>query len=330
MLETIIDYTIFDEFTKKQPKPLPLGNEEENQIWNSFWSFLKCGTDVNITNYDGQQNIFLNLLTSGRKGTTCKLQEKFNKPHKFRFPKNQNINSIFFLKEESSNGKEKYRKNNGFVFGFNDDFLDVWKEISLINRPKVLPVRKRAGLRFSSWKQLKDYALPFTDMIIVDNYMLDESVWDFNLFEIIKHLAANNSVAFNLLLLSFIKEKNLPEKRVRDLHEKISQKLSELNIRCNLSIALATQEIKEHDRGVFTNYIRIKSGDSFVYFNRNGHTITHGTDIDFHPLVENDKFNAYEAALKDISRIIKVLKDNPTYSRTRIAGNMKNMLIDSL
>jgi len=324
MLNIIIDYTIFDCFVKNQPAQIPLGTVGENETWNTFWKFLKQDSDVVLTNYKNQPNIFLNNLTTGRKGSKIRIENSFKKPHKCKFPKNQNIQTVFFLNEESNLEKEKYRKNNNFIFGFVDDYREQWQKLSLYDKHKVLPVRENANIRFSSWDQLSEFILPFSDMIIIDNYMFDESVWAHNLFKIIEEFAKRSCMKFNLLLISFVNSKNL--NAWAGINDKISNQLTDLGIECNLSIVLTNESIKEHDRGIFTNYLRIKSGDSFVYFDKNGKFLTKGTDIDFHSLSIRDNFNASSAALSNISTIIRKLKKHHDCDK-RLFGDLKNGLL---
>ncbi len=325
MLNTVIDYSILEHFTKSQPAQIPIGREEDNEYWNSFWKFLKQGSDIVLTNYGNQQNIFLNKLTTGRKGTTIKTEDTFKKPHKCKFPKDQDIQTVFFINEESESDKVKYRKNNGFLFGFRDDYPKVWKELSLFGKPKVLPVRETDEVaNFHSWNQLSEYILPFSDLIIVDNYMFDETVWDNNLFKIIEEFSRLANVRFNLLLVSFAHSKYVNV--YSGLEQKINDKLKDIGVSCNLSVVLTKERLKEHDRGMFTNYLRIKSGDSLVYFNKNGGFETSGTDIDFHSLSEEDKFNAAYAALVNIKNIIGKLKETCEKDK-RLFGDLENRLI---
>ena len=100
MLNTVIEYEVFEDFCRTQPKQIPFGSAEENYLWNSLWGYLKSGSNITIANYSEQENIFLNKLTTGRNGTTCKLA-KFKKPHKYKLPKNQDVRNIFFLNEKN-------------------------------------------------------------------------------------------------------------------------------------------------------------------------------------------------------------------------------------
>ncbi len=331
MLKTIIDYTILDSFFKNQPPPIPVGSELDHNVWLSFWSYIKSGSDLCITNStdisNDYKNVFLTDLTTGRKGTKCIFNNNFKTPYKFVFPKKQNVKSMFFLNVIDNSEKTKYRNKNGYLFGFNDDYMKIWKDFALIGKPEVLPVRKKAKINFNSWHQLSDYILPFTDLIIVDNYMLDESIWEYNLFRILEEFNSKATVKFNLLLVSYDPKGAM---NIVELNNKINSLLKLKKINCDLSIILANQQIKEHDRGLFSNYIRIKSGDSFTFFNKKGDFITKGTDIDFHTLSKPDKINASDEALKNIKYIIQSTENNPLNKGKRLIGSLKNRLFDNL
>jgi hypothetical protein len=326
MLETIMDYSIFEHFTQNQPAPIPLGSAEENDRWLSFWNYLKSGCDLVLTNFQDKENLFLNNLTTGRKGTKIFTEVKFKKPYKCKFPKEQTPQTVLFIDEPLETEQKKYCKNNGLLFGFKNNYPETWENLSLHGKPKVLPVRNSTRQHFKSWNQLSEYILPFSDLIIVDNYMFDETVWDYNLFQIIKKFAEKATVKFNLLLVSFANREKLMA--YKGIEQRIKKKLDDLHISCNLSIVLAKQSFKEHDRGIFTNYLRIKSGDSFVYFDKNGKFLTSGTDIDFHSLSEPDKFNASEAALSKIKEIIQHLETNNEKEK-RLFGDLKNRLLEN-
>ena len=63
-METIIDGAILLDFFKSQPKQIPFGTEEDNLIWNSFWSYIKSKTDLDVRNYkpdDIFHEAFLNI-----------------------------------------------------------------------------------------------------------------------------------------------------------------------------------------------------------------------------------------------------------------------------
>lgn len=327
MLSTVIDYEVLLNFTRNQPEQIPKGTEEENEYWNSFWAFMKMGSNLIITNlptlnYSVPENYFLRSLTTGRKGSSFKSEISFNKPHKCKFPKDQNVQTVFFLNEQSESEKAKYRKNNGFLFGFMNDYPKIWKKLSLHGKDKNLPVSKSENINFKSWAQLSDYILPFSDLIIIDNYMLDEKKWKNNLLKIIDEFSNKSSVKFNLLLVSFLHSTDINS--YQDKVSKIKDLLKGVN--CNLSIILSKELIKVHDRDIFTNYLWINSGSSLNYFNNDGN-LDIDTKIFFNSLVKKDNMNTSKAALSSIKTIIERLQKLPDKDK-RLFGDLKNKLLN--
>ncbi len=325
MLHTILDFEIFEDFVNSQPKQIPAGTEEENECWLSLWNYLKSGTDLSIVSWGKKQNIFLTGLTTGRKETKIQLSENFKKPYKAVFPKDTNIQSVFFIDEQVKAVQQRYRNKNSLLFGFKNDYKTKWKELSLLGKPKVLNVEKVEKLQFSSWSVLNEYLLPFTDLIIVDNYIFDESLQYSNLFEILKEFNKAASVKFNLLIVSYTGNKY--KLNIRKINNTLKEFLNEEKIECNLGIVLTTGAIKRHDRAIYSNYLRINSGDSFNYFKSNGDFVTKGTEISFFPLCENEKFTATENSLKKISEIINSLSKIEDAEKYLI-GNIKNKLLN--
>ena len=329
MLNTVIDYKILNHFIHNQPKQTTIENLDtlyENEYWNAFLKFIKEQSNIVITNITDLQFFFFKSLTTGRKDTTIRIEEKFIKPHKYKFPKNTHPHSVFFLKEDSEVAQKKYRKQNGFLFGFMDDYPNVWKFLALLQKREVIPVRMNENKRLKEWPEISEYITPFTDMIIADNYMFDKDLMEHNLIKIIKIYSQKTPIRFNLLLLSYADEKKTTNNHYKEIKDFIITRIKELNINCNLSIVYATRSIKEHDRGIFTNYLRIKSGDSFNYFKKNGDYATKGTDIDFHTLAKPDKFTASQAALYNISEIIKNIEKHREKD-LRLQGDLKNRLL---
>ena len=64
-----------------------------------------------------------------------------------------------------------------------------------------------------------------------------------------------------------------------------------------------TRKLKEHDRGIFTNFLRLKSGDSFNFLNSQGEVITN-TEIDIYPLTNHMLNKVNKITLESIERKI--------------------------
>ncbi len=153
--------------------------------------------------------------------------------------------------------------------------------------------------------------------------MFDETACENNLFRIIEEFSNKSKTIFILLLMSFVHSSEL---NANDVETTVDDKLKQMGISCNLSIVLANESVKEHGRGIFTNYLRVKSGNSSVYFKSGGDFLTKATDIEFHSLAESDKFNASEAALSNIRIFIEKLGSRPDKDK-RLFGTLKNGLI---
>lgn len=324
MLNTVLDYKIFEDFFQNQPKPIPIGTEEENKHWNSMWEFLKSKSDITITNYKNQKNLFLTSLTTGRKGTRCNLSSKFIKPRENKF-RIKNPHSVYFIDEPSFQSKKDLRDKNGLLIGFKEDYLERWLELGIVNKDKVVPVRKSKSSTFNSWSDLDTYLLPFTDMVFVDNYIFDFRVIENNLIEIIKRFNNQNPVSFNLLFFSFIGKEGY-QLNIDLLEAKLSSFFSSNNIACDLSIVLAPFWLKEHDRNIFTNYLRINSQDSFNYFHKDGEVRTKGTEIKFESMAEPENFKAAKLVLNSIKSKIKTIKGYPDREKY-LKGNLINRLL---
>ncbi len=323
MFKTTLDYTIFEDFVQNQPKPIPFGSEKENKVWFSFWEYLKSGSNLVITNYNNQENIFLTGLTTGRKGSHCHLTTGFKKPDEHKF-KIKNPHSVYFLNETSNDSKRDFINQNGLVIGFKEDYFSKWKDFGITEHKKVIPIRENHLEKFRSWKELDKYILPFTDLIIVDSYIIDFRVIDNNLFEIIRRFNKSTPVPFNLTLFSFIgKEYKIDIKR---LFRTMLSFFKRENIKCNLSIVLAPGELKEHDRNIFTNYIKINSQDSFNYFNQKNMYRTKGTELKFETLAEPENYLATKTIFNYLKMKIDEIKKLPE-SEKHLIGNMRNRLL---
>lgn len=148
----------------------------------------------------------------------------------------------------------------------------------------------------------------FTDVVIVDNYIFSSDELILSNFEkILIELSKATPVRFNLTIYTF---EGFDKYKIdgRSLIRQINSIVEENKINCNIQLIIADNRVKEHDRGIFTNYLRIKSGDSFNYFDLHGEVITKGTDIDFVSLTEPNARHAAKNVLEKLNQNIKQLK----------------------
>jgi len=321
MLDTVLGKQIFEDFVNNQPQLI--GDNKQLEFWMSFIKFLKEGTNLQISN-NIKESIFLNELTTGRNKTKISLID-FRKPKKNKFPKNTNPQTLFFIDVDNEEEQNRYRKNNSFIFGFINDYKQVWRDCSLIDK-EIKVFRVDTTKTYKNWDFIKDYLLPLSDIVFIDNYIFDISLKISNLYEIIKKLSLYAaSVKFNLTIISYIGNKE--DINIEQEYNELKAYLNENNINCNLSIILSNRANKEHDRAIITNYLRIKSGDSFNFFKSSGELATKGTEIEFQTLTESDKYLASNDTLYSIKRMINNLNEKSEKEKYIIGDYKKNKLL---
>lgn len=323
MLNLYLDYEIFVDFIKKEPVGSVLDtNFEEKEKWNKFFRFIK--TECNLTILNIPDNIefpALNLLTEGRNETNVKLNKNFKKPHKYKFDLKTEFQSIFFLREDNQKERENYIEKNPIPIAFQDGYLELFHKISLgKNERIVMDIGKKDNDVFS-WQIINEYFHYVTDVVIYDNYILkNKTLAKSNIIEILKMFNSINKV-LNIAVITF--ENYKPKLDLKTELDFIREQLNKIGIQCKLSLILLTSELREHDRGIFTNYLRLKSGDSFNFIDKKGKIITKGTELDFYPLTNSALNKANEITLKSIEGKINKTQDKNKFITFNRLLNLK-------
>lgn len=333
MLKTYMDTKILSDFFLRRPEPVPIGNDGDNETWLSFWQFLKSNTELHLSgkmDMSQTESVFYTQLTTGRGDAPISISEKFIKPHKNTFPKKQSPFSLFFIDDDDLNSQDKYRMNNGYFFGFYNNYFDEWKKLNIVNDRKKYTVSKYTNTpNFHAWDDIIGKIYSLTDVIICDNYLLkDESLWESNLFPLVKALSVNALKYFNVLIYSFEGERHELLNNLNRIFEYLSEGFKAKEISCKLGIILAPKKYKFKPRRIFTNYQFINSDDTFNYFDSQGKIITRETDITFNPITNPENIILFKESLfalhKNFEEVIKSEKDRNLYTR----GSLPNRLFE--
>jgi hypothetical protein len=299
MVSLIMDFNILIDFLEKEPKSGVMETDKQTrQIWYSLWDFIQSGSDLILINVPQIKNDFqircVTKLTENRGKAKISLRNNFVLPYKCKFDADNYFQTIFFLSEDSEELQKKYTRNNAIPIVFKHNYLMEFKRFAFINEASGKSVRKEVGT-FNNWSVLTLYLNFLTDVIIADNYIFsDPSLIDSNLISLLKILYSIQS-NLNLTIISFDDPKNSFD--LEKLMDSMKLKLKENGIRESFNLVLLSRELKEHDRGIFTNFVRIKSGDSFNFFNSNGQVVTKGTELDFYSLTNPNHFELTEIVL---------------------------------
>ena len=299
MLKLVIDFELLLDFLKREPDIFDTDKEFRN-TWNSLWNFIESGSDLTIINVPKEINHFgircITKLTQGRGKAKINIEHNFKKPHKNKFDIDQNFQCIYFLDVPSKSDQKKYVTNNNFPIAFKENYFSLFEKLVFTNESKIKTIRQ-GEIMERTWRELLNkYIYYLTDVILVDNYILDDnSILEPNLISLITYLYSiqNN---LNLTIITFNGARN--EKDLIKTQELIRNKLKAKNCRDTFNLIFFNREMKEHDRQIFTNFIRIKSGDSFNYFNSSGQLITKGTELDFYSYANEDNWISSKKILK--------------------------------
>lgn len=191
----------------------------------------------------------------------------------------------------------------------NDELLiaDIGEEMGLFEslflntNDYIFDRSELIGSEFTSWNNLSSYNSPYIDLIFVDNFILSEkSKFEINLKEIVRNCMRGNCVK-KINIIIFVKGDEL-YMRYQDVKSELSQIVTQFHSEePNVTII---KHYKEHDRTILKNFIRIKSGDTFNYFRRNGTKETKGREIDFKSIASKKNYDAYMQLLFDLQETI--------------------------
>jgi hypothetical protein len=321
MLKLHLDYSIYLDLIQKQPKNLFSDDKEFRRLWNELWSFIESGCDIRLFNVPEDLNLeqlrCLTYLSEGRGDSNCSIEQKMKIPHKFKFSQDDYFQSILLIDEKHEESKLKLVKNNQFPIAFLDNYLELFGKLIFVTQPKGRSVRKDKG-NFNSWNEILLYLHFMSDVVIADNYLFsDPSLLVSNFHELIKNIY-KKELNLNITLVTFNNPKTPFD--LENLQINIKSILNSMGLKEKFNLILLNSELKEHDRGIFTNLVRIKSGDSFNFFNSKGELITKGTELDFYSLTNPVYFKMTEIALDAIKDAIN--KSKPTMKKITIQNRL--------
>lgn len=334
-MHTTVDFEIISNFLSVQDQYINSGDRQKRKLWNSFEEFLGCETHLTISNFNISEinngeglspTVAITQFTENRNNFSIKFQESIFKQHK-NIIKDDCPFAFYCLNEDNEDERRKYLKKNGFLIGFEDNYLERWNQLKLLEKKSDIPIRKNMKPLelFSSWSSLKQYFTPFTDAVIWDNYIFsDQTLIPSNFEKILLELDKATPIKYNLTIITY---ENDGKYKIdgADIYEKIKETKQRLNLKCNVELIVLNQNKKEHDRGIITNYLYVQSGDSFNYFNSKDDITTKGTNITFGTMADPDKRLIALAALKDLSE--KKIYMKSKFQDTHTFGNCKNRLL---
>jgi hypothetical protein len=279
---------------------------------NLFFNFSK-GT----VSSDQQLGLIFNQLTQGIGEYTKQdfLDDNMfpERPIKTNIHRDIDKQCVLFVNEDV----QKIQNIGGVLIGSVGEEEKVFNSLFLFNNEYGFDRRFKIGTQFTKWEDITDFSLPFTDIIIIDQYLFSE--YDrakYNLSRFLKFIHHNKALKTNIVV--FIKNGEIENgKMLKDFNKIIRDSIkAATNKTANITIIEVRdisrrRTLAEHDRTIFTNYYRIYSGDCISnYFNNDGTKKTKGREIAFSSLAKSEYFVLAKELISDMQNIINWYKQN--------------------
>ncbi|MFV0211425.1 hypothetical protein OBK22_06395 [Empedobacter falsenii] len=209
--------------------------------------------------------------------------------------------SAYFINDETL---YKLKDKEELLIAEPGEELDLFRLLFLNNEDYKFDKKLRIGSQFKSWNDLQQFYRPFTDLIIVDNFLLsDISLIENNLIQILKQ-SVKAGVRKKINIVIFIKTDHYPAN-----FGEIKAKMVDMIKNCctdepNITVV---KHNTEHDRTIIKNNIRIYSGDSFNYFLSTGGKTTQGKEIHFSSIADKENYELFIELIKDLQKTLEII-----------------------
>lgn len=181
--------------------------------------------------------------------------------------------------------------------------------------------------RVNCWDDLKPYTSPTSDIIVIDNFVMNsEELIEYNLIKILKILCSHSKQQkINIAL--FVERNN---QRNHDYYKQIAnqleRKIGEVvatppNV---MIVALNKDVLGEHDRTILTNYKLFASGDTWNYFDSQSNKITRGRHLLVYSLIDKeikDKADKLLSEIKEVFNHAYEINCDNVYKKTNFKSN---------
>jgi len=170
---------------------------------------------------------------------------------------------------------------------------------------------KIGGVEFNKWKDLENYSSAVSDILFIDAYILFDSPGiDVNLIPFLKTLISKSRCKLNFVLYVNHDQVNIS---YPNLSTKVRQAVESVTgIKPNFTLIKVRDQrgiasYAEHDRTIFTNYLRVYSGDTFNYFKADGSKLTKGREVHYSSFGDSENHKLALGLVADIQNNLNEL-----------------------
>lgn len=248
---------------------------------------------------------FRKNFTQGVEETKIGFGESFpEKPLRSNTTKTFNseqLSSVYLLEDENV---QKIKNTGSIMIGEVGEEIETLHKLFFLQGDYLFDKTWKIGAdSFQKWTDLKAFALPLTDIVIVDPYVLNNfDDCKINLIPYLESLVSNTKSRINIIIYTNKKE-CLNYEDVAPLIKQKIKKVTGVKPKFTLVTYSDQRGIPsrgEHDRTILMNYKRIKSGDTFNYFNPDGSIKTKGREIQYLSLARRENYSLARELILDL------------------------------
>lgn len=190
----------------------------------------------------------------------------------------EQLSSVYLLSDNPEDKLDFIKERGNILIGGINDEINTLKKLIFDDYQYACKI-KESDFESKGWNALKEFAMPCTDILLIDNYILsDESLYDYNIYPLLRMISrCGSGKQINIVIVT--KKRNHNRALKYDFEpdwKNIKSKIKfEIKKECgsksvNVTFVLLPKDIDEHDRTIITNYVRMHSGDSYNYLNSSG------------------------------------------------------------
>lgn len=225
------------------------------------------------------------------------------------FDKEQ-LSSIYLINDDRI---EILKEKGAVLIGGPGEEFEIFNQVFFFQGDYKFEKKFKIGSdEFKEWKDLENYSSAVSDVLFIDAFILSDPIAiNVNFIPLLKTLVSKSKCKVNLVL--YVNHDNICVPYT-DISTKIRQAVESVTgIKPNFTLIKVrdqrgVQSFAEHDRTIFTNYVRVYSGDTFNYFKPDGTKQTKGREVHFSSFGDSEN---HKLALELIDDIQKNLNELP-------------------
>lgn len=259
-------------------------NKEEGELICEYESFRLNLRSIKIEVFntpdfsqDTQNMILLNTLSSGgygkygrpnlnRNNRISIYKNQIKKIHIDEETKSVRPSDFIYLKKTELETIKSLTNKNNFPLFFANNYLTKWNTIS--GYPSAITINISTIPEyndFTGWEVIKPYLLPFSEVIITDNYIFNNNIEN-NLYPLIRVLDSAAIQRFNLIICTYDDHK----KDLSLWQEKLNQFKIENQLKAQIQIVASKSSKPFHNRNIITDNMHLSANYGFDIYDNIG------------------------------------------------------------